>query len=306
MKTVNWKHVNGSPYEWMFGFNEIMNETTLPLFEGETLLILSDYSGLHKQSRYNTITLLIIDLIKCSKWECCRENIRRLIISDGRRISYKGLNDRLQRNALPIFLSAAGTIDGLILSVVLDKKIKGLITARKTLNMVQKGIGLKAKWNIYEFEKMARVAYFVSVLTGGLVRPKQNIIWISDDDDIFVNEDKKKDTARILSGYTSSFIRHELGNLYVGTTDLDIGDRLEEDFVAIPDLVGGAVTDYVNTLSKTNGWPLGDWRAPKDIKPKCAYIMNWLVDLNKNLKYGIIVFEKDAQGRLLVFPLEFD
>jgi hypothetical protein len=248
-----WKNVLGIPYPWLPAFNQIMEQVRIPVFQGDTIYVASDYSGSDKESKYFVITILLSDLASCMDWEISRRVIRSNYL-DNRRMAYKKLNDKKREAALLPFLEAAGTINGMCASLVINRKIGGLITTRDTLSNLKASIDIKGKWNICEFERMARVAHFVSLFLAGIAKPKINIIWISDDDEIVGGEARKADCARLVSAFTSAYIRYELGTLEMGTTALDEGDFLEEYFAAIPDLVAGSLSDLMTELTKKGNW----------------------------------------------------
>ena len=58
----------------------------------------------------------------------------------------------------------------------------------------------------------------------------------------------------LCQAYTSTYIRHKLGSLSMGTTALDEGDFLEEDFAAIPDLVAGTLSDIMTVINSQGNW----------------------------------------------------
>lgn len=299
-----WKKVQGTPYPWLPAFNQIMEQVSVPIIQGDTIYVASDYSGFDKESRYSVITILLSDLVNCRDWEISRRVIRNNYLGD-RRMAYKKLNDKKREAALLPFLEAAGTINGMCASLVINKKIGGLITTRDTLSNLKTLIDIKGKWNIYEFERMARVAHFVSLFLAGIAKPKTNIIWITDDDEIVGGEARKTDCARLVSAFTSAYIKHELGTLGIGTTVLDEGDFLEEDFAAIPDLVAGSLSDLMTELTKK-----GNWLDTENIivgkKRKSQLIVAWLTRVPKRLRHINLVFEHLGGKNIGLIPLELE
>ena len=45
---------------------------------------------------------------------------------------------------------------------------------------------------------------------------------------------------------------HQLGELSVGTTQIDEGDLVEEDLTAVPDLVAGAIAEVTTAIAREN------------------------------------------------------
>lgn len=299
-----WKNIRGTPYPWLSAFNQIMEQVSIPAFQGDTIYVTSDYSGFDKESKYTVITILLSDIANCRDWEISRRAVRSNYL-DNRRMAYKKLNDKKREAALLPFLEAAGTINGICASLVINKKIGGLITTRDTLSKLKTSIDLKGKWNIYEFERMARVAHFVSLFLAGIAKPKTNIIWISDDDEIVGGEARKTDCARLASAFTSAYIKHELGTLEMGTTALDEGDFLEEDFAAIPDLVAGSLSDLMTEMTKKGNW-LDTENIIASKKRKSQLIVSWLTRVPKRLRHINLVFEHLGGKNIGLIPLEFE
>ena len=269
MKNPNWKNITGPAFSWVKTLNEIMQGFEIPLLEGPLVYIASDYSGSYRGSEYFVITILMADLYNSQPWERYRREIRDGLLRDNRRMSYKALNDRRRRKALKPFLNAAGFIHGLLATFVIHNSISHIVTHSEFLEDWYDRLGLKGRWTDKQFEKMLRIANFVSILIGAMGKPGQNIYWISDEDDIFANETKQQDVALMMSRLGNLYIKHEPGELGVGTSKIDPGDRAEEDLVAVADLTAGAVADIVNNLSKHPNWFVGNTVAiASGLKPK--------------------------------------
>jgi len=152
-----------------------------------------------------------------------------------------------------------------------------------------------------------RTTHLVGFLTEGLSMPGQHIYWISDQDDAFANEQKSADSAQVVSRFTSHYVKHPLGELGVGTTALDEGDRFEEDLSAIPDLVAGTVAEVVTELAKACGG-----RVPHNVAipfdralvPKVELLSDWLYHDTGTFKRTVVLFEQQRNDSLSVFRLD--
>jgi len=82
------------------------------VLDGPTLMIYSDYSGNSRDSRFETISLLFVDLRAASVWDSLRTSVRQQFLPDGRRMGFKGLNDSYKRRGLSWFLRAADHLHG--------------------------------------------------------------------------------------------------------------------------------------------------------------------------------------------------
>jgi hypothetical protein len=273
-----------------------MSEVNLPALNGTTLYVTSDYSGYDNESRYFVISVLVADLDNSACWENFRRDVRNRYMADGRRMSFKKLNDANRLKALVPFLEASDEIEGICLNIGIRKEIKNLYIDEKVFEYVQNKETLKGRWSDKSLENMFRIVHFVGLVIAGLAKPDQNIYWISDEDEIMANPTRSSDVAMLISAFTSLYVEHSLGELGVGTTKLDEGDRLEEDFAAVPDLAAGAVSEMLTKVGNMshNCTFYGNTvhELPDYLSKKTEVILAWLGDENRQLKKSILLFEQ--------------
>lgn len=73
-------------------------------------------------------------------------------------IRNKGLNDRQKRSFLVPFLNSANFMNGLLLSIIIDKKIKSFFEKKGTLNKNNPDLENFKNWKISSIEKMLRTS----------------------------------------------------------------------------------------------------------------------------------------------------
>jgi len=165
MNAMRWKPQNNpkgvmSSLSGMLCRLEEKEKHALPnLHEGQTLLIVSDYSGQHED--FETLSFLIADLEKCSAWEHKRSLCRKQFLPDGRRMAFKSLKDGFKERALEEFLAAANSIAGLSISVLVRKDIQTLFGKGERIDWQNPELALYLHWPKHTFEKMLRVIHFV-------------------------------------------------------------------------------------------------------------------------------------------------
>jgi hypothetical protein len=251
---MTWSEVSDPLYPWVRTINRILNVEIPPSISGPTMLLASDYSGTNKKSRYLVTTIVCSDMEGSANWEIRRREVRRRYLHDGRRISYKALNDAKRRKARVPFLSAAEDISGLCLAIIVNKSIRHLcLNEASDYKKMREIAQLKARWKDRELENMLRLTHFIALVMGGLSQARQNVYWLSDEDNIFANLVRTADVTRVLSSYSSHYVRHELGELGVGTTSIDEGDRIEEDLAAVADLSAGALAEVLTSMAESCG-----------------------------------------------------
>ena len=266
---------------------EVKDSNLLPnIRRGSTILVASDYSGQHNQSCYQSLAFLLADLEACGVWEEQRTVWRPRFLSDNRRMSYKNLNDKKRREALVSFLNVANTIPGIVVTVLVDKKISSLFKKTGYLDMTDLEFQAYKHWNSKTFEKLLRAIHFVSFFIAGLSRSAQNILWITDEDEIVPNKEKLQEAVKIFANISSHYLSHDMGNFQWGTTKSDNGTRQIEDLVSVPDLIAGSLSHILTNYEQREVFPSSHLilPPPEDLPQKVIEIMNWFADSTQPLK----------------------
>jgi len=278
-----WAFIDRIPFPWLHKLYSRLPKSRVPILGGEELLVGTDTSGTQRGSRYVVTGALVMDTRNSLTWHRDRLRIRRDILRDGRRMSYKNLNDARRREALVPFLEAADRISGVCLLMAFDKRLGRVCTWDGLYERAKSEGVIRGNWNQSNLEQMMRTVQLVSTLLAAVAVRHQNIYWISDLDDCFATEERKIDTARMMSAFTSEYIKEDLGELGIGTTELDEGDRLEEDITAIPDLAAGAVSDLLNRMHQHLGtFPQLPTFMPT-LKNKTDLISSWFFNRKSSL-----------------------
>jgi hypothetical protein len=301
-----WKQTTNPLYPWVATVNRIFAACQLPHLLGPTIALMSDYGGEHRTSRYDTISILAFDSEARGEWEYRRRQIRSKILKDSRRMSFKNLADCRRKQALLPFLSAANTINGVCATFVIRKEIKHLCSLPEHFNEFQKHVNLEGSWNSKSFDRVIRLVHFVSLLIAGLSHPKQNVYWISDEDCLFANTRCSQDVVNLATYFTSHYVKYPLGELGIGTTQIDEADLGLEDLTAVPDLVAGGLAEIATSIAATYGGriPVGlALSLPAKLSPKAKVLADWLADDTQSLKRPTICFDLAETGELGVSRL---
>ncbi len=173
---------------------------------GPTLILTCYYSGQHKRASHESYAFLIADLAFTWLWDEMRQETRKTVLRDSRRMSFKALNDSRRRQALVPLLRASNTIPGLLLIVLVDKKIDTLFKddGNNTLNALS---GVK-NWGQPTVERFLRMAHLGNILLAGLSAEGQNVIWLTDEDDIVANQQRIIDGTKVISHISSHYLPH--------------------------------------------------------------------------------------------------
>lgn len=260
---------------------------------GSTIIIGSDFSGQHLTSKYEAFGFVFADLHRCGVWMKARRSLRADLLSDGRRFSYKSLKDRRRAAALPRFLKATDAIPGLVVVILVEKTIASLFKSSDRIESSDPEIRLLSHWSPRAVERLFRVCHFASFFLAGLSREHQDVLWITDQDDIVANPIMHTEMVEAFGRISSHYLSHNLGHIRIATTASDTGKRDVEDFVSIADFAAGAVCEVLNSYHRADIRPVPGivLPPPKDTDTKALNLMNWFSDNRSDLKRLVIAFE---------------
>ena len=258
-----------------------------------TIIIGSDYSGQHSSSQFESFGFVFANLDKSQAWMNARKAIREQRLPDGRRSSYKTLNDRHRSAALPQFLDATNLLSGLVVVVLVHKEICSLFKPTGKIKSSDPEIISLAHWAPHVVEKLLRVCHFSAFFLAGLSAEHQDVLWITDQDDIAANVDKHNEFVSTFGRISSHYLSHTLRNLRIATTASDNGNRDVEDLVAIADFAAGAVCEAMNSYHRMEMVPVPGviLPIPNEIDEKALRLMHWFSDRRSSLKRLVIAFE---------------
>ena len=221
--------------------------------------------------------------------------MRDSYLPENRRMSYKNLNDAFRRRALVPFLQAADHVSGLCVSIAVNKRIANLCSYKTMAEESRRRGILKTNWAPKTFERMMRIVQFVAFFFARVSTAGQNFFWISDQDECFAGP-KAMDTKRMMESFSTAYCRHDLGELGLGTTDIDEADRFDEDSAAVPDLVAGATAEAMTGLHAIYGCILSIAVVAPKLSRKSSIIIDWfLSDLGQLKKLGVVFDTRRAE-----------
>lgn len=281
----NWKHLDKPDFGLINKLSELVRDVDileidgLPnLRKGSTILIGSDYSGGHRSSEYEVLVFLFADIEGSRRWMIERSRLRYNFLSDGRRFSFKSLKDRTLMNALPHFLEASSYINGLLVGILTHKSIDSLFKKTGRITQLDPEIRGYPDWKPKVIEKLLRIVNFISLFIAGLSKPMQDVLWITDEDEIAPNKDRHYELVDIFGKICSHYLSHSLRHLRIATTASDTGKRDVEDFVSIADIAAGAISEVVSRHKRDGLIPSPNVIIPviQGFNQKTIEIMNWL------------------------------
>lgn len=222
-------------------------ENNIPSLRGSpTLLMFSDYGGAHKGARYEVLSYLVTTLDGLTNFNPMRVRLRENKLGSQRRMSYKALNDNIRRQSLPAYLKVVDLLDGVLISFAIDKRAAPRLSESY---QSETAFGTLSPWANRSFGKLSRIGHLGAIVIEGLHADHQNLIWITDEDEIAPNPDKHAEATEFIGHLVNAYLTGDVGRLRFGTTASDSGDLLIEDLTAVPDLAAGGLNEILTQIA---------------------------------------------------------
>ncbi len=267
------------------------------LRSASTLLLGSDYSGESSNSPYLVFSFLLTSLESWARWEPQRIRVREAHLSDLRRMSFKNLSDGQRRRALRPLLEAANDLEGLSFSIAVNKQCDSVFAASPPLDLNNPEFAAYRKWKPAVLDKAFFILHVLGVLLGGLAARGQNVLWFTDEDNIAANEDRVRELTALFGWIGSQYLEFDLGHLRCGTSKCDNGTRQIEDYLAIPDLIAGALAEQMALRGIEHGESSEIfWMHRGDFFNKTREITWWFSNARYPLKRLFCVVDPSSVG----------
>ena len=261
-----------------------------------TLLAASDYSGESKDSSFIVFSFLLTTLDSWSQWEPKRVQVRDAHLSNSRRMSFKRLGDKQRQAALIPLLDAASTLEGISLSVAVHKSCDTIFND-PPLDLLNPDFAVYRAWKPKVLNKAFFAVHTLAFLLAGLGAPMQNFLWFTDEDSIAANGKRIGELTQLFAWIGTLYLPFMMGHFRCGTSKSDDGSRQLEDYIAVPDLVAGALSEQLNLPSPVCG-NAGDifWIYRPDMSNKTKTITSWLSNVSCPLKKLFVVVEQNPNN----------
>jgi hypothetical protein len=289
----NWRRWPDAPLNTKFAEIEHPERIVYPnLNDGSPLILACDHSGEHATPEFRVVSFLVTTYKSVAAWEPLRSAVRKRHLADGRRMSFKALNDALRINAFSTFLDTASQLNGVLICVGVEK---GFSFPKDKLPTRQHD------WTPDTLNKLIEVCVFGGVMVDGLRTRGQPVHCITDDDSTVSTEKAKDDAGNLMGGLLHKYPDEYL-EFRLGIASLFNDDRRAEDLVAIPDLAAGAFSETLTTMGKSNMPTSGT--GPRGValfvQIKSLLINAWRYGNSRPLKHMNAVIRPAEGGHMLV------
>lgn len=270
----------------------------VPVVDG-AMIVASDYSGQHKEATHEAYSFLITTDGAMNVWLPSLSEFRQQWLPDGRRISFKKLNEPIRWRALPAFLKTVGELKGNLITILIDRRVGTFMLGgpEATIELFPDCFNTHA--NRGTVEKMFRLANFVAFILAGLRRETQMSNWISDHDETLDSHDKREQFARLATYLTFGLTgwRQPADHLF-GTTESPMAPYWSEDVAAVADLAAGAYCQMSPHLPAffNSGTGRVELSSSNIVDRRAHAIGNWLATSRGALKHALLRLERGSDG----------
>lgn len=277
--------------DWRFpGFLQAVNHGTL--------VIASDYSGQHREATHESYSFLITTVSELEAWACARKEFRAKWLHDGRRMSFKRLQDRMRARALVPFLDAAFSLRGNLVTIMIDKRVGSFSGGNMSEFAELFSDCFPPATPSGTIEKMFTLSTLLAMLVVGFRREDQRSYWISDDDETLDTYDKREELARLASYLSFGFAHwRQAADQWFCTTSSPQAPPWAEDLAAIPDLMAGTCCVLSGVLPRFFEHKEVSFQMVKSENlddARARRIMNWVGAEQRSLRSVLLRLELDG------------
>ena len=272
----------------------------------QTIAVFSDYGGETSTASYQTYSFLFTGYN--ALYHVLREmrSIREKhgLLEPHKEICFKDMGYGPLNRSLDSWLYLGNYLPGLLFTLIVSKNISSIIGNNEKKFSKELAEALQVydmgHWKAPMAEKLLRIVHTICYFSGLLSIEGQKIFWMTDDDAIMANADKKKATGMLLSRLLPAYTTKEYGSIGMATPFDDENDGNDgsniSDLLSYPDLVAGSVEAfYSNCFNNEAGV----------IKDTANKVLLWLCNQGIGLKKLTMSFNCNADGALQTAMVEF-
>jgi hypothetical protein len=229
-------------------------------------------------------------------WLLSQSFFRTNILKSKRRMSFKGMNDIHRRNALMPLLQSAMKIEGCLITFAISKRNAYLFDSEH--RSIEDNCEIML-WKPKAQERLLRILHLSTFLLSGLSAPNQDVLWITDEDDISANTNLLTQLTRLFGNISSHYLAYDLGHLRCGTTQSDDGGLFLEDCCSIPDLAAGALSEVCTGFVDQSCFPVKGLITPHPagLTSKSQIIAAWIAQLSAPLREMTCIIEIEPHSK---------
>ena len=173
------------------------------------------------------------------------------------------------------FLQLCNDLNGLIITILFHRNTKSVFQDEIPENLKNQ---IRVWKNKMVREKFLRLREFILFILNGVGTNSQNVLWITDNDDIVANHLQMATANTILNDTLNKYLDFKINNFQLKALDVDLPNRCFEKLCSLTDLVAVTLVDFLGTYHNEDIVPReGDISKPiPQGKPKVNPITYWL------------------------------
>ena len=267
----------------------------LDVRDSQECLLACDFAGAHAEAQYESFAFLLGAIGQTGPWMGARGEVRDQLLNGRGEMSYKGLNDARRQRALAPFLMAANLFPGNLVVLMVNKKLKRLFDNPGDRVLFPELIVAVSKWNAKSFHRLLLVATIGALLTSGLAASSQDLLWVTDQDEIAPNPTKHDHAGHVIHHCLERYSPDLRGVLTFATTETNVDNFLLRDAVAITDLAAGCLVDAFGVFNRGSERAL--WVSPAPaLTRKAQVILDWFAQRDHTLRRLVICLDESENG----------
>lgn len=306
-QTIVWRPLADSRAGYLYNLSESLrilegkNPGLLVATNQHAMIIASDYSGQHKDASHEAYSFVVTSDKIIGEWLPRLGQFRKLWLPDGRRLSFKNLNEPVRWRALPSFLETIGHLAGNMITIMVDRRVGSFISGGPKAIIESFPDCFSPNIKHGTVEKMFRLASFVALILSGLRHENQESHWISDHDEALDSHEKREKFGLLARHITYGCTDwKQPANMFFGTTELSYAPAWAEDIAAIPDIMAGAyckISRHIPAILGEESWKVAI--SSGNIRDQRAFVVgSWLTRCQTDLKHVLLRLERDAFGEV--------
>ncbi len=266
----------------------------LDVRDSQECLLACDFAGAHAEAQYESFAFLLGAIGQTGPWMVARGEVRDQLLNGRGEMSYKGLNDARRQRALAPFLMAANVFPGNLVVLMVNKKLKRLFDNPGDRVLFPELIVAVSKWNAKSFHRLMLVATIGALLTSGLAANSQDVLWVTDQDEIAPNPTKHDHAGHVIHHCLERYSPDLRGVLTFATTEANVDNFLLRDAVAITDLAAGCLVDAFGVFNRGSERL---WVSPAPaLTRKAQVILDWFAQRDHTLRRLVICLDESEDG----------
>ncbi len=258
------------------------------------LLIACDFAGAHATARYESFAFLVGAINQSGPWMTRRAAVREELLAGRGEVSYKGLGDAHRQRALAPFLMAANVFPANLFVVLVSKRLKRLFDNPGDKMLFPELVTAVRNWNARSFHRLLLVGTLGAVFASGLAADAQDILWVTDQDEIVPNATKHDHAGHVLHHCLSRYGPTLKGLMVLLTTEANFDGFLLRDAVGIADLAAGCLVDVFGACDRSADQL---WVAPtRALSRKAQVLLDWFAQVGHPLRRIVVCLDDSGDG----------